>query len=67
MVILSIYSELQLQNLIEKYNGFRTANEYGTSAFWNWYYQIMGYAKSLDAVCEQECEYNVYKYIILSR
>lgn len=52
---------IQLQNLILKYCDFHYGTEYGTSAFWNWYYQVRNHARSLDAVCEQEYEYDTYK------
>lgn len=61
MVILSEYSESQIKNLIDKYNGFRTPHEYGISAFWYWYYQVMNYASGLDSTCEQDGKYLVYQ------
>lgn len=61
MVYYSNESENQLYNLILRYCDFHTRAEYGISAFWNWYYQVREYARSLDAVCEQECEYGEYE------
>lgn len=52
---------IQLQNLILKYCDYHYGSEYGTSAFWNWFFQVRNQVRSLDAVCEQECERGVYR------
>ena len=61
MVKISNYAEYQLESLISRYTGFRTPREYGPSAFQYWLYQVRNYIFSLDAVCNQECEYGVYE------
>ena len=37
-----------LQSYIDKYADYRQKGEYGTSAFWNWYYQVRHELLSLD-------------------
>lgn len=61
MVDYSIDARNQLQSLIMRYCGCHTKGEYGISAFQNWYYQVKNYVRSLDAVCNQECDYGVYE------
>ena len=61
MVVFSDDAESQLGILVSKYTGFRTKKEYGITAFQYWYYQLMNYTHSLDAVCEQECDYGEYE------
>lgn len=60
MVDYSSESANQLQELIMRYCDYHYGIEYGTSVFWNWYYQVRNYVLSLDSVCEQECKYGVY-------
>lgn len=61
MVKYSNEASTQLQSLILKYCNYHYGSEYGTSAFWYWYYQVRNQVRSLDVVCEQECERGVYK------
>lgn len=50
MVIISENIKTQLQSLIEQYVDYRTKGEYGISAFWFWYYQVMNYLRNMDSV-----------------
>lgn len=61
MVITSDYAESQINELVLKYCDYHYGSEYGTSAFWNWFFQVRNQVRSLDAVCEQECERGVYR------
>lgn len=61
MVEYSNYAASQLKILIMKYNGFHTKNEYGISAFWYWYYQVRNYMRTLDTICEEDCQYSKFK------
>ena len=48
MVELNKNAEKILLKLIDQYCDFHRQGEYGTSSFWNWYYQIRNYFYQLD-------------------
>lgn len=56
MIDYSSEAHYQLQDFIDRYCDYHYGVEYGTSAFWNWFYQVKNYVRSLDVVCDQECE-----------
>lgn len=61
MVDYSSEAKNQLQELILRYCDYHYGVEYGTSAFWHWYYQVRDYSLSLDSICEKEGESLVYQ------
>ena len=48
MVEITGNAQRLLNRLTYQYCDFRRRGEYGTSSFWNWYYQIRNYVYSLD-------------------
>ena len=48
MVSLHRNAQLVLGKYIAKYVDFRRKGEYGTSSFWNWYYQVRNYIYQID-------------------
>lgn len=58
MIELSPHAQSILDWFIETWEGYRNPDEYGATAFQNWYYQIKDAVYSLD---EDDGEYGVYK------
>jgi hypothetical protein len=50
MVIIGQKIQEKLQTLINQYVDYRTEGEYGISAFWYWYYQVMNYLNNMDKI-----------------
>lgn len=48
MVELNSNAQTILLKLIDQYCDFHKQGEYGTSSFWNWYYQVRNYIYQLD-------------------
>ncbi len=48
MVIIGLKIQSKLQTLIEQYVDYRAKEEYGISAFWYWYYQVINYLNGMD-------------------
>lgn len=48
MVIIGNEIQSKLLTLINQYGDYRTKHEYGISAFWYWYYQVMNYLNNMD-------------------
>ena len=48
MVIIGLKIQSKLQTLIEQYVDCRAKEEYGISAFWYWYYQVINYLNGMD-------------------
>lgn len=61
MVALSNDAENTLESYIASYAGYRLPKEYGTSSFWNWFYQVKNYILSLDKLNNSDGENLKYK------
>ena len=48
MVILDLNAQTILDEYVDKYVDYRKKDEYGTSAFWYWFYQVKNYVLILD-------------------
>ncbi|MBO7417771.1 MAG: hypothetical protein J6U14_02410 [Bacteroidaceae bacterium] len=49
MVDISNRAQTLLNGYIDRYVDYRRRGEYGTSPFWNWYYQVRNYIYQLDS------------------
>lgn len=49
MIALNESAQTILRSYIDRYVDYRRQGEYGTSSFWNWYYQIRNYIYQLDS------------------
>ena len=50
MVSLHKNAQETLKEYIDRYVNYRRRGEYGTSSFWNWYYQVRDYIYQLDNI-----------------
>lgn len=50
MVSIDTSVQTVLDSLLERYSSTRNSGEYGTSSFWNWYYQVRNYIYQLDSI-----------------
>ena len=48
MVDIGSDAQIILDSYVDRFADYRQKGEYGSSSFWNWYYQVRNYIYSLD-------------------